>query len=154
MGLPETAQVPKFLAVAAVAERLRVSRATIHAWVASGKLHQRQDVPVAGYLHNQWTPLQVYLSDAAGQSGLSLAAFARRHGLCDRQLYWWRARFRAYPDIEPATRPFVRIRTQALPSLESSGVEILVSDVTIRLAPGFCAETLAQAVAALRTPPC
>ncbi len=91
---------------------------------------------------------------AAGQSGLPLAAFARRHGLCDRQLYWWRNRLRSHASIEPATRPFVRIRTHALPSHESSGVEIVVSDAVIRLSPGFCPQTLAQAVAALRTMPC
>lgn len=36
------------------------------------------------------------------------------------------------------------MRTQTLPSQESSGVEILVADLTIRLAPGFCLDTLAQ----------
>ncbi len=61
---------------------------------------------------------------AAGQSGLSLATFARRHGLCDRQLYWWRSRLRTHSDLEPATRPFVRVCTQSLPSRETSGVEI------------------------------
>ncbi len=91
---------------------------------------------------------------AAGQSGLSLATFARRHGLCDRQLYWWRSRLRTHSDLESATRPFVRVCTQSLPSRESSGVEIVVSDAVIRVAPGFCAQTLAQTVAALRSLPC
>ncbi len=91
---------------------------------------------------------------AAGQSGLSLATFARRHGLCDRQLYWWRSRLRSHSDLEPATRPFVRVCTQSLPSREASGVEIVVSDAVIRVAPGFCPQTLAQAVAALRSLPC
>ena len=89
---------------------------------------------------------------AAGQSGLSVAAFARRHGLCDRQLYWWRTRLRSHADVEPATRPFVRVRTHSLPSREVSGIEIQVADATIRVAPGFDPQTLAQVVAALR--PC
>ena len=91
---------------------------------------------------------------AAGQSGLSLATFARRHGLCDRQLYWWRNRLRSHPSVETATGPFARIITHGLPSREVSGIEIVVSDAVIRVAPGFCADTLAQAVAALRTIPC
>jgi hypothetical protein len=48
----------------------------------------------------------------------------------------------------------VRICTQALPSRESSGIEILVSDAVIRVAPGFCAQTLGQVVAVLRAAPC
>ena len=91
---------------------------------------------------------------AAGQSGLSLSAFARRHGLSDRNLYWWRTRLRSHPDVESASRPFVRVRTHAVPSREASGVEIVVSDTVIRVAPGFDAHTLAQAVATLRSLPC
>ena len=91
---------------------------------------------------------------AAGQSGLSLAGFARRHSLCDRQLYWWRTRLRSHPDTDPVNRPFVRISTQSVPTREMSGVEIVVSDAVIRIASGFCPQTLVQAVAALRTIAC
>ncbi len=111
--------------------------------------------PRRSSLRDPWTEDEARAAlAAAGQSGLSLAGFARRHGLCDRQLYWWRTRLRRHPDIEPATRPFVRICTQALPSRESSGIEILVSDAVIRVAPGFCAQTLGQVVAVLRAAPC
>ena len=89
---------------------------------------------------------------AASRSGLSLAAFARRHGLLDRTLYWWRTQLRAHPNVEPATRSFARICTDSLPNREMSGIEIAVAEVTIRVAPGFDPQTLAQVVAALR--PC
>jgi len=109
--------------------------------------------PRRSTIRDPWTEDEARAALAAvGQSGLSLAAFARRHGLCDRQLYWWRSRLRTHPSVEPATRPFVRIRTHALPSRDSSGVEIVIPDAIIRVAPGFCPETLARAVAALR--PC
>ena len=91
---------------------------------------------------------------AASRSGLSLSAFARRHGLSDRTLYWWQMRTHAHPNVEPATRSFVRVCTQSLPNREVSGVEIVVSDAVIRIAPGFDPQTLAQAVAALRTLAC
>ena len=89
---------------------------------------------------------------AASQSGVSLSAFARRHGLSDRTLYWWQSRVHTHPDVEPATRPFVRICTQSLPRRESSGIEIALADAIVRVAPGFCPQTLAQVLAALR--PC
>lgn len=89
---------------------------------------------------------------AARQSGLSLSAFARRHGLSDRTLYWWQMRTRTHPNVEPAMGSFVRICTQTLPSRDGSGVEIVVGDAVVRVAPDFCAQTLAQVVAALR--PC
>lgn len=86
---------------------------------------------------------------AAGQSGLSLSAFARRHGLSDRTLYWWRMRTRTHPNVESATASFVRICAQAQPSREPSGVEIVVGDAVVRVARGFCAQTLAQVLTAL-----
>ena len=87
---------------------------------------------------------------AAKSSGLSLSAFARRHGLSDRTLYWWRTQFRAHPHVEPETGMFARICTDRLPSREVSGLEIAVHDTVIRVAPGFCPHTLAQVIEALR----
>lgn len=89
---------------------------------------------------------------AVHRSGLSLSAFARRHGLCESQLYWWRARLRSHRNVESGIRPFVDVRTQALPDCESSGIALVVADVTIGVARGFDPQTLAQVVAALR--PC
>ena len=88
---------------------------------------------------------------AVSRSGLSLAAFARRHGLSDRTLYWWRTQLRAHTNVEPATGMFARICTQSIPSREPSGIEIAISDVVIRVAPGFDPQTLAQVVAALKS---
>ncbi len=39
---------------------------------------------------------------AAGQGGLSLLAFARRHGLSRRTLHWWRLRTHNQPKVEAA----------------------------------------------------
>ncbi len=111
--------------------------------------------PRRSTVRDPWTENEARTTLAAvGQSGLSLAGFARRHGLCDRQLYWWRNRLRSHPSVEPANGPFVRIRTHALPSREVSGIEIAVGDAVIRVAPGFDAQTLAQAIAVLRAAPC
>ena len=54
------------------------------------------------------------------RSGLSLSAFARRHGVFESQLYWWRARLRSHPNAEPGILPFVDVRTQAQPDRESN----------------------------------
>ena len=89
---------------------------------------------------------------AASRSSLSLAAFARRHGLRGRTLYLWRSQLSPHPNVEPATGMFARICTDPLPSREVSGIEIAVAGATIRVAPGFDPQTLAQVVAALR--PC
>ena len=89
---------------------------------------------------------------AASRSGVSLAAFARRHGLSDRTLYWWRSQLRAHPNVEPTTGMFARICTQSSPHRELSGIEIVVADAVIRVAAGFDPQTLAQVVAVLR--PC
>jgi hypothetical protein len=89
---------------------------------------------------------------AVGRSGLSMAAFARRHGLSDRTLYWWRSHLRAHPHVEPATGMFARICTDSRPHRDVSGIEIVVADSVIRVAAGFDPQTLAQVVAVLR--PC
>jgi len=88
---------------------------------------------------------------AASRSGLSLSAFARRHGLSDRTLYWWRTQLRAHPNVEPTNGMFARICTQSLPSREVSGIEIAVSGTVIRVAPGFDPRMLAQVVEVLRS---
>ena len=46
---------------------------------------------------------------AASRSGLSLAAFARRHGLSDRNLYWWHMRICAHPDVHTGPLSFVPV---------------------------------------------
>ena len=88
---------------------------------------------------------------AASRSGLSLSAFARRHGLSDRTLYWWRTQLRSHPNVESATSMFARICTDSSPSREVSAIEIVVADAVIRVSQGFDQQTLAQVVAALKS---
>lgn len=62
------------------------------------------------------------------------------------------ARLRTHRNVEPVTGMVARICTDALPNREVSGIEIVVLDAVIRVAPGFCPEALARAYTALR--PC
>lgn len=91
--------------------------------------------------------------DHALHSGLTLSAYARRHGLCVRQLYWWRDRVaRASPPAvsQPATQlAFVPVVAVAPAPSRGSGVEVVVGDLVVRIERGFCAETLSRAVSAL-----
>lgn len=94
---------------------------------------------------------------AARRSGLSLAAFARRHGLSGPQLYWWHMRIRTHSCVEPA-RPLSFVPVVAAPAsvvtAGSTGIEVAVGGAVIRLQPGFCEQTLARAVAVLRGQSC
>lgn len=92
---------------------------------------------------------------AASRSGLSLAAFARRHGLSDRQLYWWHMRLRTHRDVDVGPLSFVPVVPAPLPASEAStGIEVAVAGTVIRVLPGFCEHTLARTVAVLRGLPC
>jgi len=93
---------------------------------------------------------------AAARSGLSLAAFARRHGLNDNQLYWWHMRLRKHPDVHSGSMSFVPMVAARGPETSSaSGVEVAVGGFTLRLTRGFCEQALVRAVVALRgLPPC
>lgn len=94
---------------------------------------------------------------AAHRSGLSLAAFARRHGLSAPQLYWWHMRIHTHPDVERGRAlsfvPVVPVRVP-VEATASGCIEVTVGGATIRLQPGFCEQTLARAVAVLRGQPC
>lgn len=104
---------------------------------------------------DHWTPDEArrVLADAAG-SGLTLAAYARQHGLREQQMYWWNIRLRTHVDSTPSTRrpmafvPVVQVRGPAASA--DSGIEVRVGDVTLQLRRDFCPDTLARAVAALR----
>lgn len=99
---------------------------------------------------------------AARRSGLSLAAFARRHGLSAPQLYWWHMRIHTHADVERgrplAFVPVVPVReaaaAAAAANLATGSIELAVGGAVIRLQPGFCEQTLARAVAVLRGQPC
>lgn len=97
---------------------------------------------------------------AARRGGLSLAAFARRHGLSAPQLYWWHMRIHTHADVERgrplAFVPVVPVRTSAAATASSpvGSIELAVGGAVIRVQPGFCEQTLARAVAVLRGQPC
>lgn len=82
---------------------------------------------------------------AADASGLSLHRFAREHGLRVTQLYWWRERLsHVQPVHQAAALAFVPV-VAAVPSAAepvTSGLELAVGVVTVRIAPDFCAATL------------
>ena len=82
---------------------------------------------------------------AADASGLSLHRFAREHGLRVTQLYWWRDRLSERQAVRQASAlAFVAV-VAAVPSATgpvTSGLELAVGVVTVRIAPDFCAATL------------
>ena len=93
---------------------------------------------------------------AASRSGLSLAAFARRHGLSDRNLYWWHMRICAHPDVHTGPLSFVPVvplRAPAPPRAVAP-LEVVVGPAVVRVGPDFCEETLARVVGVLRSLPC
>ena len=91
--------------------------------------------------------------DHAEHSCLTLSAYARQHGLCVRQLYWWRDRIAraSSPAASPPATRLAFVPVVAVPPAPSrgSGVEVLVGDLVVRIERGFCAETLSRAVSAL-----
>ena len=103
---------------------------------------------------DHWTPDEArrVLADAAG-SGLTLGAYARKHGLREQQMYWWNSRLRTHGDWVASTRqpmgfvPVVQVRGPAAST--DSGIEVRVGEVTLQLRRDFCAASLARAVAAL-----
>lgn len=90
-----------------------------------------------------WTPDEARrLLDEAKQSGESLAAFARRHGVAPARLYWWRSRLAvARPSSSMALVPAV--------IMPAAGIVIrLRGDVTIEVADAR-PETIAAIAAEL-----
>lgn len=93
---------------------------------------------------------------AASRSGLTLAAYARRHGLSDRQLYWWHRRICAHPDVHTGPLSFVPV-VPFRPQMTSPAVaplEVVVGPAVVRVGPDFCEETLARVVGVLHRLPC
>lgn len=70
-------------------------------------------------------------------------------------MYWWNSRLRNHVDAAPPTVqamrfvPIVQVRGAAASA--DSGIEVQVGSVTLKLRRDFCADTLARAVAALRS---
>ena len=95
---------------------------------------------------------------AQADSGLSAAAYCRRHGLNPKCFYRWR-RILAQgkrdtpgagaPDVNAAQPLFAEVRVSQAPPA-SSGVEVCIAGGrVIRVAPGFDAPTLCRVVSAL-----
>ena len=86
------------------------------------------------------------------ESGLSLAAFARRHGLPLHRLQWWRARLKevSKEHRSPVRLVPVRIRPTAVLLPPTSGFAIeLRGGRVIRVTAPFDADALGQLVRAL-----
>ena len=118
-------------------------------------------LPRRSTVRHRWTATEAdQVLQSARVSGLTLNAFARRYGLCSRQLYWWRDRLRAQPQAR-ATAPrataepplFIRIvgSSPAAPTsagaAAGAGVSIHIGGFCVELQPGFCDHTLARALA-------
>lgn len=89
------------------------------------------------------------LADAAA-SGLTLYSFGRKHGLGVTQLYRWRAQLAGtQPAADAVPLAFVPVvAAESEPAAKtfaaSSGLELAVGAVTVRLTPDFCAATLGR----------
>lgn len=111
-------------------------------------------VPRKSSRRDPWTEAEARaVLAAAHASGLSIAAFARRHGMSDRQLYWWHMRLGMLAD-EHVQTPSAFVPLAIAPSGGGSGVDVLVGGAVLRLQRDFCDQTLARAVAVLRQLPC
>lgn len=103
---------------------------------------------------NYWTEGEAQaVLEAYEASGLSVAEFARRHGLGPQRLRWWKKR-RA-EEVGPALS-FVPVHVAAAPSPETQRAAggasmevVLARGRRIRVEPGFDADALARLVRAL-----
>jgi transposase-like protein len=86
--------------------------------------------------------------DRQRASGLSVAAFCRRHGVCAASLYAWKRRLRSVA----AAPPFVEAKVTGVPAAaEAAGViEVcLRGGRRLRVGRGFDARLLSELVVAL-----
>ncbi|HEX5752318.1 MAG TPA: transposase [Archangium sp.] len=103
---------------------------------------------------NYWTEAEAQaVLEAYEASGLSVAEFARRHGLGPQRLRWWKKR-RA-EEAGPALS-FIPVHVAAPPSPEAQraagtvSMEVLLArGRRIRVEPGFDADALGRLVRAL-----
>ena len=82
--------------------------------------------------------------DALAESGLSVAAFARRRGVSARRLPYWAQRL-----DQPARVAFVPVSFPAVVAPPDAVIEIAAGDVVLRVREGLHVEHLARLVAAL-----
>jgi transposase-like protein len=119
-----------------------------------GRNTERVDATLArAGASNYWTETEAQaVLEAYEASGLSVAEFARRHGLGPQRLRWWKKR-RAE---EGPALSFVPVHVAAPPSPEAqraagtASMEVLLArGRRIRVEPGFDADALARLVRAL-----
>lgn len=107
----------------------------------------------AALLKRRWTITEArVVVEAHRHSGLSLAAFARRHGLSLQRLYDWRRRL----DVAPRFLPVILKATPdtVLPP-EKTGLEIVLrGGRTVRVGSGCDERLLARVVEVLEGLPC
>jgi hypothetical protein len=84
-----------------------------------------------------WSEADARSAIAASEaSGLSLKAFACRHGLSEKRLYWWRDRIGEVVPAKSTEASLVPVTVTRSPfvSLGSSSISIAVDDVQIEVA--------------------
>lgn len=120
-----------------------------------GRNTERADATLArAATSNYWTEAEAQaVLEAYEASGLSVAEFARRHGLGAQRLRWWKKR-RA--EEAAAALAFVPVHVAAPPSPEAqraagaASMEVLLArGRSIRVEPGFEAGEVARLVRAL-----
>jgi transposase-like protein len=121
-----------------------------------------ESIPVEPYIprkstrRDPWTEAEGHQAlSAASRSGLSLAAFARQHGMSAPQLYWWHMRIRTHSSVDTGRLSLVQVALSPTDlAAEATGVEVVVGGAVVRVSRGFCEQTLARALAVLRELPC
>ena len=109
----------------------------------------------AALLKRRWTITEArVVVEAHGRSGLSLAAFARRHRVSLQRLYDWRRRL----DVDVAPR-FLPVTVKATPApiapTVGTGLEIVLrGGRTVRVGSGCDERLLARVVEVLEGLPC
>ena len=88
----------------------------------------------------------------AETSGLSLAEFARQHGLSPQSIYWWRKRLRREDEAAPQQLiPVDLCDTPPLVSAATTRLEIAIGDdLELRLPIHTDVAVIAELVSALR----
>lgn len=121
--------------------------------VLSSPRHAVDEGVHAALLKRRWimTDARVVV-EAHRRSGLSLAAFARRHGLSLQRLYDWRRRLDVAPRFLPVT---VKATPAILAPTGGTGLEVVLrGGRTVRVGSGCDERLLARVVEVLEGLPC
>ncbi len=87
-------------------------------------------------------------------SGLTIAAYCRRHGISSVQYHWWKGELKRRDQSRTAITPFAEVRAPEAGFWETSSVEVaLRGERCIVVRPGFDAGTLAEVVRVLENVP-